>query len=625
MAGMNRLLSYAAVVCLGLPVTAVGAEPTANRAALGKSLRDPSAAVRLRAALALGESNDAEAIPVLIELLGELPRRKRQPVEEFLTRLAGEWSPLVQFPTEDEIGRRIRRDAWLAWWRNTDGEALLALLRKHTPTDDDRDKVRRLLSEFKDRKYAVQKGAAEELFALGRVALPQLRAAVEDDNAELSRRLLTLIERIEREPSHRLPSVAVRLLAVRKPAGAVEALLAYLPFVEEETQSSEVQKSLASLAQRDGKLDPALVRALSASQPSVRATVAEALVRGGGAPGRAAVRKLLAEDAPMVRMRIALALAVAHEREGVSTLIDLLTVLPGEMVGQVEDALYQLAGESAPDVSLGLEPGQKKKCRDAWAAWWKLNAERVDLARLTTRPSLGFTLICDPGSNRIYEVDRRGKMRWSIDNVGGPVDAWMVRGERVLVAEAANQAVSERDVGGKVLWRKAVGRNALSVQPLPNGNVFIALDNQVLEVTRAGKEVYAVNHLGGIVWDAYRTRSGNIVCLLNSGQCLIVDTTGKQLKRFTAKEAGPSGSLDVLANDRLLVAQPQRNKVVEYNSDGKKLWEGDAPGVSTATGLANGHILVASQSAHRVYEIDRAGKIVWEQKDTGMAFRARRR
>lgn len=622
---MNRLLPIAVAGGLVLAVTAFVVGDAETPPGGREQLKHPSPTVRLRAALALAEANDAEAIPVLIDLLAELPREQRRPAEVYLTRLAGEWAPAVNFPTEDEIGRRIRRDAWRAWWHDTEGGTLLALLRKHVPTDEDREKVRQLLTELSDRKYAVREGACQELFSLGRVALPQLRERAKDGNDDATRRLRSLIERIEREPSYRLPGAVLRLLAVRKPLGVVEALLAYQPFAADESQSSEVEQALTFLALRNGKLDSSLLRALNDAQPGVRVAAAEALVRGGGAAGRAAVRRLLAEDTPPVRLRIALALAVAREREGVPVLIDLLTLLPAEMVGQAEDTLYQLAGDTAPNVSLGVQPADKKKCRDAWAAWWKAHGDRVDLARLTTRPLLGFTVICDPGSNRVYEVDRHNKVRWSLDNVPGPVDAWVTPGERVLIAEATNQAVSERDFNGKIVWRKALGRNALSVQRLLNGNVVIATDSQVLEVDHAGKEVYAVNPLPGGVWDAYRSPNGNLVCLMNTGQCLIVDRTGKNLKAFAAKEAGASGSLDVLANGRLLIAQPQPNKVVEYNSEGKKLLDMNAPGITTATGLPNGHILVTSQTEHRVYELDRGGKIVWERKDTGTAFRSRRR
>ncbi len=64
-----------------------------------------------------------------------------------------------------------------------------------------------------------------------------------------------MIERIEQEPAHHLPIEAIRLLAVRKPAGVVAALLAYLPYAEDESRTEEVRKALTVLALRDGKPD----------------------------------------------------------------------------------------------------------------------------------------------------------------------------------------------------------------------------------------------------------------------------------------------------------------------------------------------------------------------------------
>ncbi len=411
------------------------ANPPDQVPAVRKLLQDPAPGVRLRTALALAEAHDAEAIPVLIDLLADLPSEQRHRVEEYLQQLAGEWSPASNFVGEDEIARKIRRDAWAAWWRNVDGASLLAAVRKRTLTVEDREKIRVLLGKLGAEDFATREGAAKELFALGRRSLPQLREATKDRDAEVSRQAKQLIERIELEPSHHLPTAAIRLLAVRKPSGSVESLLAYLPYAEDENLSAEARKSLTALALREGQLDPALVRALSDAQPLLRSTAAEALAKGGGEAGRAAVRKLLKDAVPDVRMRVALALALVREREGVPVLIDLLTVLSAENVSQVEDALYQLAGDSAPDVSLGEKPDEKKKCRDAWAAWWKINADRVDLARLTSRPWLGYTLLCDCSNNRVFEVGRDGKQRWAIENVPFPVDAWVLPGNRVLIAE----------------------------------------------------------------------------------------------------------------------------------------------------------------------------------------------
>jgi hypothetical protein len=166
----------------------------------------------------------------------------------------------------------------------------------------------------------------------------------------------------------------------------------------------------------------------------------------------------------------------------------------------------------------------------------------------------------------------------------------------------------------------------VNVQRLTNGNTFIATLSQILEVDRAGKVVYTINNVPGGITAAYRARNGNIICLASIGQCVIMDTTGKQLKQFNSnRNAGWTSGIDLMANGHVLISQPNRNKVAEYDLDGKLIVEVDAPQVTTATALRNGHFLIASSNTQRTFEVDRAGKIVWEHKTNGNIFRARRR
>jgi HEAT repeat protein len=268
-------------------------------------LKDPSAAVRLRATLALAEAGDAEAVPVLIDLLADVSAEQRRPAEEVLTRLAGPWAPVVEFARDDEISRGIRRDAWAGWWRRTDGAVLLATLGKHTLTADKRERVRQLIGRLGSEKYAERESAGRELAALGRLALPQLRDATRDPDPEVVRRAAGLIDSIERQPSQQLPLALFRLLAVRNPPGAVEALLAYLPNAEEEQQTEEVRQTLGRLSLCDGRPNPALVRALSDTRPAWRIAAAEALAASGGTKGQIATRKLLGDEVPAVRLHVA--------------------------------------------------------------------------------------------------------------------------------------------------------------------------------------------------------------------------------------------------------------------------------------------------------------------------------
>ena len=61
---------------------------------------------------------------------------------------------------------------------------------------------------------------------------------------------------------------AVRLLALRKPAGAAEALLALVPGTADEALKRDLYAALAVVVLRDGKPDPAVERALQDQNPA---------------------------------------------------------------------------------------------------------------------------------------------------------------------------------------------------------------------------------------------------------------------------------------------------------------------------------------------------------------------
>src|SRR5205823_7944011 len=110
----------------------------------------------------------------------------------------------------------------------------------------------------------------------------------------------------------------------------------------------------------DGTADRSVLRAPGGTLAVRRSAAAEALARRGGREHRPALRKLLQDADPAVRLRVALALVSAGDREAVSALIDGLTGLPLEQAGQAEDALRLLAGEKGPEASLGEEMASRR-------------------------------------------------------------------------------------------------------------------------------------------------------------------------------------------------------------------------------------------------------------------------
>ena len=596
-------------------------------------LRDPNPDIRLKVALAQVQAHNGAAVPVLIDLLAILPSNKRAAAEDVLRELAGEWAPTAGPAAEDDIARRIRRDAWAAWWANTNGPALLALIRKHTLTPGEQEKVKETIRRLGDTSYAVREKAMTELVSQGRRILPLLRVALKDSELEVARRAQRCIQRIEEEPANRLPAAALRLLALRKPEGAVETLLAYLPFAQDEEAQEAVAHSLATLGLRGGKVDPAITAALTDKEPARRAAAAMVLSKAGPEQ-RKALGALLTDPDPMVRFQVASSLIGAGDRRAVPVLMALLGEGPQVLAWQAEDLLCRLAGDQVVSAAVGAgDEAGRRKARAAWQAWWKTNGGKVDLAKVSLENALrGFTVTSEhdqagtDGQGKIWECGKDGKPRWQIVlNLGGPIDVQLLPGGKLLVSEYKAKRVTERDREGKVLWERKTNASAVSCQRLPNGNTLICTLNEVFEVTRDGKTVFTLpRNGGGSVWCAHKLRNGHILYVQSNGEVVEADTAGKRIRAVNVGGMEGWGGVELLPTGRLLVAKYSASQIVEVDWTGKIHWQASVAMPAQATRLPNGNTLATMTNNKSIVEIDRTGKIVWQQQTQGRPFRVRR-
>jgi HEAT repeat protein len=228
------------------------------------------------------------------------------------------------------------------------GPALVEFFRKRVSAETDADKLRALVRQLGDKAPEARDRATAELVSQGPAVIPLLRQAANDlDDAQVATRARQCLSQIEGASGRDLAAGAVRVLAQNRPPGAAEALLAYLPFAEDDQVADEIGKALGTVALRDGKADPALVKALKDPVPVRRALAGEVLSRVGGPDDRAAVRELLQDPKPSVRLRLALALADARDAEAIGVLISVLGELPADQTRQVEEFLTDLAGDWA--------------------------------------------------------------------------------------------------------------------------------------------------------------------------------------------------------------------------------------------------------------------------------------
>jgi outer membrane protein assembly factor BamB len=510
----------------------------------------------------------------------------------------------------------------------TSGEALLDFFRKRTLSADDDAKLVGLVRRLGDLSFTVREQATTDLIGLGRTARKHLQTALEDPDPEIVRRAERCLRYIEAGPGALVPHAAARLLGVRKPDGAAAAILNFLPFADEEVLEEELVASLAAVANPN----PALLAALKDKRVVCRAAAAQVLGRSGSIDVRAGVKPLLADAEPRVRLGAAQGLLEGKDKDAVPALLKLLAGTPLPVAWSAEEILCRVAGEQAPQVSLGAgKDDERRKCRDAWIDWWDKQGGSIDLAKIDLEQRLlGLTLIVTlDGATRgkVWEVGPDGKARWEINDVQGPIDARVLPGNRVLIAEYYGRKVTERDFTGKILWTFDVPNRPISVQRLPSGNTLIGTNSDIQEVTPDGKTVFSHRAVaGGSISSVQKLRNGNVVYVTYNGQLVELDATGKQVRDFRFATT-PQGlfSVEALPGGRFLIPLYGANKVVEFDAAGKTVSEVAVTRPNTACRLPNGNLVVSSMNDNKVVEVDRTGKVVWEQKVEGRPFRVRRR
>jgi hypothetical protein len=530
-------------------------------------------------------------------------------------------------PDEPDADEALLRAAMIA----TDGPGLLAFLRARTLEEGDVAKLEAFVRQLGDDSYEEREKASRALAGYGRLALPFLRAGARDRDAEIARRSREALEAIAAGPGPELPVAALHLIARQKPEGAAASLLRYLPFADDGFVEDEAIEALGAVALPGGKADPAVSQALADKLPLKRAAAARALGRAREAAARAPVRKLLDDADLRVRLEAAQALVLAREKTAVPALVDLLACDSPDIAGRAEAVLFQVAGDRTPAVSAGDgTAAARAKWRDAWAAWWKANADGIDLAKVGEgERKLGLVMVAETsGGQRVWEYGRDDKERWALTGFNWPMDVRLLPGGNVLVADSSDQGVTERDKSGKVVWQRR--GDALAAQRLPNGNTFVCLHGQLVEVDRTGKDVATHAPGGDSLTDALRLPNGHVVYMTVRG--VLKEITwpgGKEVRTLKLSTAPPNGTdwyrIEEAPGGHFLLASHTDGRVFEIDAAGKVLWEHKVDQAYSATRLANGHVLIATAESRRLVEVDRQHKIIADRQTKGYMGRVRAR
>jgi hypothetical protein len=119
-----------------------------------------------------------------------------------------------------EPDEKLLRSAGLS----TDGPALLRQLRLHIPVPQKQAEIARLVRQLGDDDFEKREAAASALGGLGEQARHALEAAVRDRDAEVMRQARDLLERLADDRGQAQRLALIRMLARRRPTGALATL-----------------------------------------------------------------------------------------------------------------------------------------------------------------------------------------------------------------------------------------------------------------------------------------------------------------------------------------------------------------------------------------------------------------
>jgi hypothetical protein len=130
----------------------------------------------------------------------------------------------------------------------TDNANLLTFLRVRSGQTEPA-RVERLIEQLGSSSFEERDAASRTLAVLGPAALPGLRKAIADRDAEIARRARACLDTVEKSINDDWSLPVVRILAARKPTKAFDSFLAFLPYTADPDVEEEIYYALDRFVQ----------------------------------------------------------------------------------------------------------------------------------------------------------------------------------------------------------------------------------------------------------------------------------------------------------------------------------------------------------------------------------------
>ena len=524
----------------------------------------------------------------------------------------------------------------------TDPVGLAAWLTARSPGDKEMARLDLLINQLGDEDFARREQATKDLTAYGNRALSALRIAVKNKDPEVKSRAQEALDQIEIGTSSLVQAAALRHFGrinrdkqaeAEEPVRADEILMAFFRTGESPILIEAARDALSMLSTNWTAPTPAVLDALKSRSPALQGEILRALLQNRQGFAIPLAKARLNQADPETRARAAFALvATGTDLTAMGTLLEHMEVLDEATFAQVEDLGYRLGEPGTPTPFPMVSAPERKLRADAWKKWW---GEAKDKG-LSLRPPLtpggpaGSTMVVMLDAGRIVDLDIAKKARFDIKELQFPLDAQLLTGPRVLVAEHGANKVSERDAQGNILWAKGI-EEPLVCQRLASGNTFIANIDGFVEVDHAGSEVVKFRPKNDErLMKAQRRADGFTALVLQSAlgeesRLVWLDRTLRERASFPVQVRTSGGRIETLPGDEVLLPELENNRIVRYDASGKVVWKAELEQPVAAVRTPAGTILANCKTLRGAVELNEQGKEIWSFQTDTRVTRAWRR
>ncbi len=513
----------------------------------------------------------------------------------------------------------------------TDPAALVDFLRRQKVDAANQPRITELILDLAADEFETRQTATDELIRIGPSAAVALQEALKSSDLEVVRRAEICLKAIDSVAGPTFQEAVVRLLAKKAPSTAVEVLLDVLPNLRGPAIGEVVAEALGRCGVDKGRPVPDLIVALRDRVAVRREVAGEAVARHGDADARKTVAALLNDPDVGVRTRVAMTLLERGEPAALPVMIQLLGSAPLDRAYEIEGSLLTIAREQAPEEGLGKTADSRKKAVSAWEKWYRTIGEKLDLAKVMAEASKPGHLLISTQTlgvvrSKVIELDATGKTVWELDATSYAYSVQKLPRDRVLISEYTTRKVVERTTKGATVWSKDLPTNPIEAVRLPDGNTLIATRQSIIEVDAQGKDVRTIPRVpAGLIYSMTPLRRDEIAVVTSANRFSRINREGKELSSFQLPgrmysigghfAVSPNGNRIAIPiyNNAVVVGGRvvnQPGRVIEFDANGKTIWEAEADRPTSVRRLANGNLVVASRFHANILELDSRGKVV---------------